>query len=225
MPHTNTILFDIDNTLCTYRLTAEDILPQAFEAVDVEPFFDAEAYYERYDEFTDASDDLHGFRERCFATLAQEEGRDPEEGIAIARAYAEEREHTDVIVHNGAHQALSVLSGRYRMGVVTNGGRDVQEIKLSAAGLNEYFDIIVYAGHDIPAKPASEPFEVAVDALNTSPSRTLHVGDSLELDVAGAKRAGLQAGWVTSESDDRTTNVEPDYVFKSLGALCDEPWI
>jgi putative hydrolase of the HAD superfamily len=200
-------------------------LPIAFEVAEVEPFFDAETYYDRYEEFTDDSDDLHGFRERCFATLAEERGRDPEEGKAVARAYADERDHTDVTVCSGASRTLTSLHDEYRMGVVTNGGPNVQGIKLSVTGFGNYFDTIVFAGYDTPAKPGPEPFEQAIDDLNAPPSRALHVGDSLELDVAGAKKAGLQTAWITSRNVNQTDiDPRPDFVFESLEGLREEPW-
>jgi len=225
MTQVDTILFDIDGTLCEYRRTARDILPLAFEAAGVEPFFDAEMYYERYEEFIDGSGDLHGFRRRCFATLAEECGKDPEDGRAVARAYANERDHTDVVACSGARRALSCLHEEYRMGVVTNGGPGVQEIKLSETDFDDYFDTIVYAGSETAPKPDSEPFKQAIADLDTSPSHVLHVGDSFELDVAGAKRSGLQAAWIACEDGTQTdVDIQPDFIFESIESLCNEPW-
>jgi FMN phosphatase YigB (HAD superfamily) len=42
-------------------------------------------------------------------------------------------------------------------------------------------------------KPAPELFRAALSIAGTPPDRALHVGDSLENDIAGASRMGMRA--------------------------------
>ena len=44
-----------------------------------------------------------------------------------------------------------------------------------------------------PPRPAPEPFDRAVAELGTDPGRTLHVGNSFEADVVGARETELRA--------------------------------
>lgn len=213
------VLFDIDDTVCEYRRTGGDILPIAFERVGVEPFFSVEEYVARYSDFLDDSDSVRDLRERCFAALARDRGRDPETGRAVARAFADERDHTAVRFRPGARETLDALHGELPLAAVTNGSPGMQSQKLDALGV-DHFETVVHAGYDTPAKPAAEPFYHALDALGVPPERTVHVGNSLSSDVAGARAAGVGAVWLREETP--VVDPEPDYVLDSVDELLGE---
>ncbi len=46
------------------------------------------------------------------------------------------------------------------------------------------------------AKPAPQIFHAACARLGLPPDAVLHVGDDPELDVAGARAAGLRTAWI-----------------------------
>lgn len=221
-PPVEAVLFDIDNTLCEYRRSATELLPLAFEDAGVDPFFEAADYYARYGEFTDESADVQDLRERCFAAIARDRDRDPETGRAVARAYAARRDHANVFAPDGAREALETIADEYAVAAVTNGGPEMQSTKLAALDLADHFPTVIHAGYDAPAKPAPEPFFAALDALDVSPDRAVHVGDSLESDVAGARAAGLRAAWL--RNGDGPGEHDPDYVLTSIRDLAERPW-
>jgi FMN phosphatase YigB (HAD superfamily) len=125
-PPVGAVLLDIDDTLCAYYRTAEDLLPVAFDRAGVEEFFTAQEYVARYDDFADDSDGVADLRERCFAAIARDQGRDPAVGRRVARAYADERDHTAVRPLPGAREALDQLDGVVPLGAVTNGAPETQ---------------------------------------------------------------------------------------------------
>ncbi|MFB6219748.1 MAG: HAD family hydrolase, partial [Halobacteriaceae archaeon] len=114
------------------------------------------------------------------------------------------------------------LARDHQLGLVTNGTPDLQRARLDATGIADAFDTVVYAGFETAAKPDTEPFETALSALDATPERAVHVGNSLSSDVAGACRAGLRAAWVPATGDD--PDPEPDDALASLDALLDPPW-
>ena len=65
---------------------------------------------------------------------------------------------------------------------------------LEQAGLR--FDVVVTSERARCYKPRPRIFEMAVEGLRTRPEAIVHVGDSLEADVAGAARLGMQTIWV-----------------------------
>jgi len=67
-------------------------------------------------------------------------------------------------------------------------------------------------------KPATEPFEAALDALAVAPERTLFVGDSPATDVAGANAAGLVSVLVGERAADPP---RPDAMVDSLHDVTD----
>ena len=213
------VLFDVDDTLCRYRRTGDELLAAAFERTGIDPFIALEEYHDRYPEFVDDSDSVTDLREQCFAAIAEGKGRDPSVGRSIAEVYADERDHGNVEPLAGVESALSALDD-LPLGVVTNGAPAMQSAKLEALGLSEAFDVVVHAGYDAPAKPSPAPFEAALSALSVRPERALHVGNSLRSDVAGAQAAGVGAIWLAKDADPSTArDPEPDHAISTLAEL------
>lgn len=85
------------------------------------------------------------------------------------------------------------------MAVVSNADGTVDQILVEAGvcqvGEGPLVSVvtIVDSGAAGVAKPHPGIFELALDALGTTPERTLHVGDSVHYDVVGAQAAGLRA--------------------------------
>ena len=217
------VLFDVDDTLCRYRRSAGEVLTAAFEQVGVDPYFDAMAYYDRYSEFVDDTEDVRELRRECFAAISADAGRDPDVGRAVARAFAAERDHTNVEPLPGAIDAVETIARDHRVGVVTNGAPAMQSAKLRGVGLADAFETVVHAGYDARAKPDPEPFEHALTELETSAERAVHVGNSLSSDVAGAHAAGVASAWLAADADG---SVDPNqtYTLGSMQDLTRPPW-
>lgn len=79
------------------------------------------------------------------------------------------------------------------MGVITNGQPDMQRATLRALGLEMYFPVVVVSAEVGAGKPRTEIFSEAIRRAGVAAGESAHVGDSLLLDVAGAKPAGLQS--------------------------------
>lgn len=216
-----TVLFDIDDTLCTYRRSSATVLEDAFTTVGVEPFFEASTYHDRYGEFVDETDSIDDLRRACFGAIAADAGRDPALGRAVADAFASERDHADVEPLPGALAAVETLAADHRVGVVTNGAPEMQVVKLGELGLADAFETVVHAGYDAPAKPHPEPFARALDALDTPADRAVHVGNSLSSDVAGAHAAGVASAWLDAGTPPDPT---PTYTLSSMADLTRPPW-
>lgn len=213
------VLLDLDGTLCEYVRTTDDLLPAAFESVGVEPLFTPEAYHERVDGYADRADSMLERRRICFADLAEENGHDRSIGHEVAAAYADDRDHSNVQLLDGGEDALEHLADRYPLGLVTNGGPTMQDQKIDGIGARDFFETIVYAGHDVPAKPEPDPFERALSAMDLDPERTVYVGNNYEADVVGAAGAGIDGVMVGSPPTDRS--VDPVAVIETPGELVD----
>lgn len=217
----DTVLFDLDGTICRYRRDGADVLEGAFEAVGVDPYFTQDAYIEMLQTLSVECSSFTELREECFAELSNQVGRDPSIGRAVARAYADARDQTNVSWCPGAEQSVEALADRYALGLVTNASREIQRPKLETLGVHDRFETIVYAGYDTAAKPDPEPFHRALCTLDSAPERAVHVGNSIPADVRGAHRAGVTSVWVSDGSDpDRT----PDFTVATLDELVDPPW-
>jgi putative hydrolase of the HAD superfamily len=161
-------------------------------------------------------------RAACFATLAAENGYEEALGREVAAAYATERDQSNVELLAGIEQALDELSRRYRLAIITNGARDAQQQKIEAVGLDRWVETVTIASHDTAPKPDPVPFEQTLDKLDTDPSATVHVGDSLETDIEGASRVGIDSVWIADGPD--PDEQEPTYRISAPRELRHPPW-
>ena len=215
-----TVLFDLDSTLCYATQDDADIHAAVFDRVGMEPFFGPSGIREVAADVGPAESDFDFFRQ-AFDLLAEREGVDADTA-ALARATVDVKDHTAVEWRPGAQDALDIARQHASVGLVTNGGQATQREKLAVLGLDDAFETVVYAGDTTAPKPRPEPFHTAVDALGAVPEETLYVGNDYRADVIGAKRAGLAACWVPMGHDlaapaDATHT--PDFRFDSPNEL------
>lgn len=97
----------------------------------------------------------------------------------------------------GALQRLQAAG--IRLGVVSNSDGRVEQA-LQAAGLREYFDVVIDSSLVGAEKPDPRIFQAALDALGVSAEEALYVGDLYEVDVIGARAAGIDAVLLTQSS-------------------------
>jgi HAD superfamily hydrolase (TIGR01509 family) len=93
----------------------------------------------------------------------------------------------------GTREALDRLrAAGLRLGVVSNSDGRVEEA-LVAAGVRECFDVVLDSALVGVEKPDPAIFRAALDALGVAPAEALYVGDLYEVDVVGARAAGMEA--------------------------------
>jgi putative hydrolase of the HAD superfamily len=95
-------------------------------------------------------------------------------------------------VIDGTEAALGQLSRRYRLGVVSNANGTVRR-KLERLGLGHFFETVVDSAEEGSEKPDPRLFRTALARLGARPEETAYVGDLFEVDVIGARAAGLHA--------------------------------
>jgi len=82
-----------------------------------------------------------------------------------------------------------------RLVVASNWDVSLHEV-LERTGLRERLDGVVTSAEIGSAKPAGELFAAALELAGASAGEAIHVGDSLDEDIAGAAAAGIDAVWV-----------------------------
>jgi HAD superfamily hydrolase (TIGR01549 family) len=115
-----------------------------------------------------------------------------------------------------------VADHRLRLAVVTNGPSDVQREKIGAVDIAKHVDVIVVSGEQGAAKPDPSIFRMALDEFGVGSEDAWCVGDSLAIDVAGSRDAGMAAIWV-NRLDEKAPigSPRPDVEVTSLAALPD----
>lgn len=84
---------------------------------------------------------------------------------------------------------------RIKLGIITNGSTRVQEDKIRRLGLFELMDVVLISEREGVRKPEAEIFGRALARLGVPASDAWFVGDSPDVDVAGALDAGLRSFW------------------------------
>ncbi|AKH97120.1 HAD family hydrolase [Halanaeroarchaeum sulfurireducens] len=218
MPETDAVLFDLDDTLCLHEQDREVLLRRTFDHIGVEPFTNHAGLRTAINRAPDA-DGATAFMANAFDVAAEraDAGRMPT--ARIADTYMSMFDSSAVRFREGARAALDRVEDR-PVGLVTNGDREHQLPKLESLGIEDAFDTIVYGGANTPSKPSPEPFEIALDDLGADPGATIHVGNSLSDDVAGANRVGVRSVWVPTAADRREAgSAEPTHTLDSLRNL------
>lgn len=122
-----------------------------------------------------------------------------------------------VSFYDDALEALQRIAARLPVAALTNGNAD-----LAAIGIDHLFVFQLGAREHGAAKPDPGIFHAACQRLGLAPAQVLHVGDHVELDVAGAQRAGLRGCWINRvEATWNHPGLQPDLQFPTLTGLAD----
>lgn len=213
------VCFDLDDTLCTSTQDPDALLETAFDRVGSEHFCEYDQLQPIVPDLPAAETD-HEFHTNLFSAAARRYGGDPDLATDLATAYLDAYDPSAVRFRDGAERALETARERGPIALVTNGGRQTQTAKLETLGIADAFDAAVFTdpAAGIEPKPSATPFEMALAELGTDPDRTLHIGDSLRADVAGANAMGMTSTWL---ADGRTndTGHEPHHTVDTLSAF------
>ncbi|SFS69116.1 HAD family hydrolase [Halostagnicola kamekurae] len=191
------ICFDLDSTLCEPIEDRAALLEATFERAGVEQFCTPAQLRHASRDLPTADTDREFF-EHLFSRAAERAGVDPAVAPDLAEASIETVDPARVRFRDGAETALERAAERGPVGLITNGGEQTQTKKLEALGLLDAFDAEVFVDptNGVPPKPDSTPFELALSALEVDPTETIHIGDNLHADVAGANAMGMDSAWI-----------------------------
>lgn len=89
------------------------------------------------------------------------------------------------------HDVLHELKNKFKLHIITNGFEDIQHIKIENSGLKKYFTHIITSERANATKPDKKIFDYSLKLAKARREESLTIGDNLELDILGAKNAGI----------------------------------
>ncbi|HKG33217.1 MAG TPA: HAD family hydrolase, partial [Gemmatimonadales bacterium] len=127
-----------------------------------------------------------------------------------------ERHLWSMLAERSAESLARLRQAGLKLGVVSNSDGRVEQA-LAAAGVRHYFDVVIDSTLLGVEKPDPRIFHAALEALGVAPEEALYVGDLYDIDVLGARAAGLDAVLLASHEpvtglDCRVTSSIPDLV-------------
>ena len=158
--------------------------------------------------------DHHRLRRESFAVLLHDLGLyDDALHARLCDTFFDHR-YASLALYEDARAVLPALRERFRVALISNGNSDPKQF-----GLDRHFDAIVFAEAFGAAKPDPGIFAETLRRLDCAPSDAVHIGDSLDNDVAGAQAAGIFGIWLNRTRADNDTAVRPDATITQLHEL------
>ena len=167
----------------------------------------------------EAKHDLSSLRTLCLIELFSQQGYSRAQAHRLGTAAFDifyEARH-DVRYFDHALETLETLKTRYTLAALTNGNADFAKL-----GLDRFFAFGLSSADVGASKPHPAMFNEALARTNVAPTAAVHIGDSLNDDVGGAKQAGMMAIWVNFTDEPHPGDApKPDATVRSLAELGD----
>lgn len=120
----------------------------------------------------------------------------------------------DIELYPDVAPALDILSPHFKIGLLSNGNSYPEQ-----CGLEGRFNFVVFSQDVRIEKPDRRIFEITARRAGCQLEQLLHVGDSLENDVAGARHAGAPAVWLNREGRRIDSGNQANFEITSLADL------
>jgi len=205
------IFFDLDHTLWDFERNAEEAKKELYERHRLRllgiPSY--EEFREKYiginaglwalyrDDMI-KKDDLN-FK-RFYLTLREFGIDDRALGSLMASGFIEEISNKTYLFPY-AKEILEYLYPKYPLYIITNGFEEVQFSKLKNSGMDKYFTTIITSEEAGVKKPDPAIFLFSLNKTGAVAGESLMVGDDLEVDILGAKVAGMDQLLVNHEGN------------------------
>lgn len=157
---------------------------------------------------------LEEIRFHAFKRTVESLGRSDDELAAELNDLYLKHRFEDIELYPDVIPTLDTLGRAFCIGLLSNGNGYPER-----CGLPDRFRFVVFSQDVGVEKPGPEMFLAACRQSGCEPSELMHVGDSLESDVAGANGVGAVSVWLNRESKRTDSKIEPDYEIQSLSEL------
>ena len=122
----------------------------------------------------------------------------------------------DIELYPDVIPILDILRSDFSIGLLSNGNGYPER-----CGLPDRFNFVVFSQDVGVEKPDAGMFRAACKYDGCDPCELMHIGDSLESDVAGANGVGAVSVWLNRDGKRNESDIVPDYEIRSLIELED----
>ncbi|RXJ71048.1 noncanonical pyrimidine nucleotidase, YjjG family [Veronia nyctiphanis] len=122
--------------------------------------------------------------------------------------------HVDTVV--------PLLAEKAKLGIVTNGFTELQQIRLERTGMKPFFQHVFISEEIGVAKPDPKIFEHALEVMGKPDrAKVLMVGDNPHSDVLGGMNAGIDTCWLNLNGECLPDGIKPTFTVSSWNELQD----
>lgn len=218
------IIFDADETLFDFKKSEKVALDNTMRDYDVE--YDECTHLEIYKEINAAV-----WKELEKGQITQKELNDLRfqrlferldiggNALDFASTYIDHLSRASFLYEESA-DLIRRLSGTYRLAILSNGLKKVQDGRLRQSAIAEYFEEIIISEEVGLAKPDPAIFELLFDHLGfRNKCGALIVGDSLSSDIQGGAGFGIDTCWYNPAGAVCSTGIKATYEIRRLTEL------
>jgi putative hydrolase of the HAD superfamily len=118
----------------------------------------------------------------------------------------------------GTSGVLTYLTAKnYALHIITNGFEKTQHHKLRTSGIDGFFREVITSEGSNSLKPHPEIFNYAFEKTGAEKKESIMIGDSPDVDILGARKAGIDQIYVNHTANKET--VKATYSVSSLDEL------
>lgn len=194
------VFFDLDHTLWDFDRNSYNTLERLYREYKLDEIGipDLDIFVEKYNAHNNKLWDRFrkGFIKRdelrwkrFWLTLLDHQIGDTALAHELSMAYVEILP-TQTLLTPHAKEVLEYCKEKYTLHLITNGYEMTQKIKMQFSGISPYFNEIITSEKSSSLKPKPEIFEYALGVTSAECDECIMIGDTLEVDVAGARNAG-----------------------------------
>ena len=215
------LLFDADNTLFDFHAGEKIAFQNALadfgfaETPKDYPLYSAinDSLWKELEKGNITKDGIFATR---FVRFLEETNRHAD-GSALNACYKAHLAEQAILFPN-AEELLQTLKIRgFRLFLITNGDKTVQNTRLMKSGLVQYFEKVFISEEIGAAKPDTRFFDAVANAIDGfDKEKALVIGDSESSDILGANRYGLDACHVNLNSPPLSPAVFAKYTVDNL---------
>ncbi len=217
------VFFDLDRTLWDFEENSKETLNDMFVQYDLQDFIpNFESFLSTYrnhnvyfwDKYRSGEIPKSELRiNRFLFTISDFGNNDQNLAQKMDKFYiTHSSEKTQLFP--GAIETLSTLCKKYKLYIITNGFKEVQYKKIRNCNIEQYFTKIFTSEEVGYQKPNKKAFEAVLSSVNASKSKSIMIGDDIDVDIKGAANAGIDQIFFNPES--KVVNLKPTHEIKNL---------
>lgn len=219
------LLFDADDTIFDFKKAEKTALELAmlergyvFKEEYVPLYSEMNIkLWERLERGEITKPELIKTRFRKFLDLIGEEG----DSDAMHLAYETNLSRQGFMI-DGARELLKKLSENYRIALITNGLKFVQNGRLDGSGIRPFLENVFISEEVGYEKPDRRFFDVVRSKMpDFKAEEALVIGDSLTSDILGGNNAVIDTVWFNLRNKENNGKAKPTYEIHKLEELLD----
>ncbi|MCB2288303.1 YjjG family noncanonical pyrimidine nucleotidase [Clostridium sp. CS001] len=220
------IIFDADETLFDFKRSERDAFKNAVLEFDIE--YDENHHLKIYQdintaiwkEFEDGLITQEKLKVERFKRLSDKLDTNFDE-IQFSKSYMKHLANASFL-YDDSISLVEGLHKDYRLTIITNGLKDVQDNRIRKSIIAKYFEDIVVSEEVLVSKPDPKIFEHALNNIkHTDKGKVIIVGDSLTSDIQGGINFGIDTCWFNPNKIINKTGINPTYEISNLMELKD----